>query len=87
MHAQNNITEGKIWWCPSGPFTYLPLHAAAPVESKFIQSYTSTLDALIFANSEMQHSSSEDNLTAVGVVEVPSKLGNWAMLPSVNRKS
>ncbi|KAF9463892.1 CHAT domain-containing protein [Collybia nuda] len=79
--AEHGIQDGRLWWCPSGPFTYLPLHAAAPIDSKFVQSYTPTLDALIHANSK--ENLADNYLTAVGVVETHSYLGQWAKLPSV----
>ena len=50
---KNNIHAGRIWWCTSGPLTYLPIHAAAPVESPYIQSYTTTLSGLIQARKQI----------------------------------
>ncbi|KAJ7280595.1 CHAT domain-containing protein [Mycena rebaudengoi] len=48
---QNGITSGRLWWCPTGDFTGLPLHAADSADT-FIQSYTPTLGALLEANSK-----------------------------------
>lgn len=46
----------RIWWCPAGPASELPLHAAGPyaegernLSQIFISSYTPTLGALIRA--------------------------------------
>jgi hypothetical protein len=46
--------NSRIWWCPTGPFTSLPLHAAAPyrkgepgLSDLYVSSYTPTLSALI----------------------------------------
>ncbi|HET9258025.1 MAG TPA: CHAT domain-containing protein [Pseudonocardiaceae bacterium] len=36
----------RVWWCPTGPLTYLPLHAADQVPDRVISSYTPTLAAL-----------------------------------------
>ncbi|KAJ7270227.1 CHAT domain-containing protein [Mycena rebaudengoi] len=47
----NGITSGRLWWCPTGDFTGLPLHAADSADA-FIQSYTPTLGALLEANSK-----------------------------------
>ncbi|KAJ7277765.1 CHAT domain-containing protein, partial [Mycena rebaudengoi] len=47
----NGITSGRLWWCPTGDFTGLPLHAADSADT-FIQSYTPTLGALLEANSK-----------------------------------
>jgi CHAT domain-containing protein len=76
-----------LWWCPTGPFTYLPIHAAAPLESQFIQSYTSTLDALIHAKSKLTYPDANDTLTGVGLVKVSNSLGSHlVMLPSVAKE-
>ncbi|KAF9458286.1 CHAT domain-containing protein [Collybia nuda] len=84
--SENGIINGRLWWCPSGPFTYLPLHAAAPVESQFVQSYTPTLDTLIHAHSKVMPLSTDDILLAVGVAEVSTTLGHWINLPSVEKE-
>ena len=39
----------RVWWCPTGPFTYLPLHAAGQVPDKVISSYTPTIGSLLRA--------------------------------------
>ncbi|KAF9460594.1 CHAT domain-containing protein [Collybia nuda] len=83
---KNGIKDGRLWWCPSGSFTYLPLHAAAPLESSFIQSYTPTLETLIHANqlySSKPTHKVPDNLGAIGVVKTS---GSWAELPSVEEE-
>ena len=46
----------RLWWCPTGPFAFLPLHAACNTEGKHatdfvVSSYTPTLDMLIAAQS------------------------------------
>ncbi|KAF9468453.1 CHAT domain-containing protein [Collybia nuda] len=80
---ENGISDGRIWWCPSGPFTYFPLHAAAPIGSKFIQSYTPTLDTLIQANIRYITPHVHDSLTAVGVLEASPGQGTQVVLPFV----
>ncbi|KAJ7263842.1 CHAT domain-containing protein [Mycena rebaudengoi] len=47
----NGVTSGRLWWCPTGDFTGLPLHAADSADT-FIQSYTPTLGALLEASSK-----------------------------------
>lgn len=44
----------RIWWCPTGPLSFLPVHAAASVDGqavldRAISSYTPTLSALLQA--------------------------------------
>ncbi|KAJ7264592.1 CHAT domain-containing protein, partial [Mycena rebaudengoi] len=48
---QNGITSGRLWWCPTGDFAGLPLHAADSADT-FIPSYTPTLGVLLEANSK-----------------------------------
>ncbi|KAJ7291497.1 CHAT domain-containing protein [Mycena rebaudengoi] len=61
----NGITSGRLWWCPTGDFTGLPLHAADSAD-QFIQSYTPTLGALLEANSKAL----SDDLPRIGLVGV-----------------
>ena len=61
-----------MWWCPSGPFTFLPIHAAAS-NSLFIQSYTLTLDALIEARTPKATISDSISLAAIGITDIPGK--------------
>jgi CHAT domain-containing protein/tetratricopeptide (TPR) repeat protein len=49
-------SQSRIWWCPTGEFSVLPLHAAGPYRKGqqnlphiYISSYTPTLNALIRA--------------------------------------
>ncbi|KAJ6506059.1 CHAT domain-containing protein [Mycena vulgaris] len=37
----HGISDGRLWWCPTGFFVGLPLHAASQLD-RFVQSYTST---------------------------------------------
>ncbi|WP_405643098.1 CHAT domain-containing protein [Streptomyces sp. NBC_00019] len=39
----------RLWWCPSGPLTFLPLHAAGAVPDRVVSSYTPSLTALLRA--------------------------------------
>ncbi|KAJ7688601.1 CHAT domain-containing protein [Mycena rosella] len=78
----HGIRDGRLWWCPTGAFTGLPLHAAAPSDH-FIQSYTSTLGALIDANSK-KPVRGRPKIGAVGVTY--SGRGREAELPSVARE-
>lgn len=56
------------------------------MESKFIHSYTPTLDSLIHGNHKKQSLDTIDSLTAVGVIEVPVNLGAWPKLFSVGKE-
>jgi hypothetical protein len=65
IFLQNGVTSGRLWWCPTGEFTALPLHAADSTY-RFIQSYTSTLGALLEATSRKD----ADHALCVGIVGV-----------------
>ncbi|KAJ7460202.1 CHAT domain-containing protein [Mycena latifolia] len=76
---ENGFLEGRLWWCPTGAFTGLPLHAAAPSD-QFVQSYTSTLSALLTANSK-KTSGARPKVGAIGVTYTGPR--QRAALPSV----
>ncbi|KAJ7446095.1 CHAT domain-containing protein [Mycena latifolia] len=75
----HQILDGRLWWCPTGAFTSLPLHAAAPTD-KFIQSYTSTLSALLEASSK-QPAMCQPTVGVIGVTY--SGPNRHANLPAV----
>ncbi|KAF9446599.1 hypothetical protein P691DRAFT_708219 [Macrolepiota fuliginosa MF-IS2] len=79
----SEITEGRLWWCLTGPLTYFPLHAAGP-PNKFIPSYTSTLNGLIRARTWQLKLATNSKVTVVGISESPD--GSSAPLPSVVRE-
>ncbi|KAF8869393.1 CHAT domain-containing protein, partial [Infundibulicybe gibba] len=79
---QNGFNDGRLWWCPTGPFTYLPLHAAGP-PNDFIQSYTSTLSALLDAR---KNQIAERKQPSVMVVALSQLAGGKASLPSVKEE-
>jgi CHAT domain-containing protein len=72
-----------MWWCPSGLFTFLPIHAAASI-NLFIQSYTPTLDALIKARTPKATTSDSISLAAIGITDIPGK--PHLTLPSVTKE-
>ncbi|EAU86168.2 mucin-like protein 1 [Coprinopsis cinerea okayama7 len=57
LRLEKTNTPRRIWWCPTGPFTFLPIHAAgnytpSPLESEclsdyIVSSYCSTPQDLI----------------------------------------
>ncbi|KAF8434591.1 CHAT domain-containing protein [Boletus edulis BED1] len=80
--------RSRIWWCPTGEFSALPLHAAAPyrkgqqsLSDLYISSYTPTLTALIRARrhspstsvaSQGKHFVAIGQAKAAGETELPS---------------
>lgn len=60
LETRRDGSPPRMWWCPSGPLTFLPLHAAGHHDTRFdarprtvldrtVSSYTPTLRALIRA--------------------------------------
>ncbi|KAJ7910337.1 CHAT domain-containing protein [Mycena leptocephala] len=66
----HDISDGRLWWLPTGAFVGLPLHASPP-KDKFIHSYTSTLGSLLDAYAK-NSSSAGPKLAVVGVTHTDS---------------
>ncbi|KAH7907734.1 TPR-like protein [Hygrophoropsis aurantiaca] len=81
--------QKRIWWCPTGDFTALPLHAAGPylqgrrnLSDMYLSSYTPTLGALLRARrSSKGLAGGEQRFLAIGH---PSQ--GSTSLPSVIRE-
>ena len=64
--------KSRVWWCPTGAFCSLPLHAMGPIPSDggedlyfsdlYIPSYTPTLSALIESRKRGSSSDASDHL-------------------------
>ena len=64
--------RSRVWWCPTGAFCSLPLHAMGPIRSDdgkelyfsdlYIPSYTPSLSALIESRKRVSLSDTSDNL-------------------------
>ena len=69
--------QSRIWWCPTGEFSVLPLHAAGPhkagrqnLANLYISSYTPTLTALIRAR---RHDSESKGNHFLGIGQANAK--------------
>ncbi|MBE8472858.1 CHAT domain-containing protein [Streptomyces justiciae] len=71
----------RLWWCPSGPLTFLPWHAAGAVPDRVVSSYTPSLAALLRAR-EKAAAGDRDPL----IVAVPDLAGQ-APLPGALREA
>jgi CHAT domain len=77
----------RIWWCPTGPLTLLPIHAAGDhrtpgeaVLDRAVSSYTPTLRALVEARAEAgRHTPGPERMLFVGMPTTPHR----ANLPNV----
>lgn len=70
----------RVWWCPTGPLTFLPLHAAGhhdtPGESvidKFTSSYTPTLRLLRQARHQRTRATADQAPLLVALPETPGQ--------------
>lgn len=74
----------RLWWCPTGPLSLLPLHAAAHPEAdgrqggravldRVVSSYTPTLRALTEARQGPQDAESQDRMLVVALPDTPGQ--------------
>lgn len=79
----------RVWWCPTGPLTLLPLHAAGrygkyrrlSVPDRTVSSYTTSLTALLRAG-RPPATAAPPTMVAVGMPHTEGK----ADLPAVSRE-
>lgn len=76
LSIHSSTAPKRIWWCPTGPLAFLPIHAAGPYEDGalgvpdlVISSYTSTLQSLLRAHGGL--TSQKLSMLAVGMPETP----------------
>jgi tetratricopeptide (TPR) repeat protein len=67
----------RVWWCPTGPLSLLPLHAAGhhqdgvAAADRVISSYTPTLRSLIHARARPPADSRSRRVLAIGMSRTP----------------
>ncbi|WP_189714179.1 CHAT domain-containing protein [Streptomyces phaeofaciens] len=68
----------RLWWCPTGPLTLLPLHAAGhhdgtgrAVLDRVVSSYTPTLRALLEARRQLDPAPDDERMLIVAVPDAP----------------
>ena len=75
----------RLWWCPTGPLTLLPLHAAGyhdhnglassdTVLDCVVSSYTPTLRALLEARRPLDPEGGNERILVVALPEVPGEV-------------
>ncbi|MFT7840471.1 CHAT domain-containing protein [Saccharothrix sp. BKS2] len=84
--------EFRLWWCPTGPLTLLPLHAAGyhdpadtpagrTVLDRVVSSYTPTLRALARAGTTGPPTTADRRVLVVSLPETPPTPGTEALSP------
>jgi tetratricopeptide (TPR) repeat protein len=63
----------RIWWCPTGPLTLVPMHAAGPALDRVVSSYTPTLRALLHARTKADGPEAERQILLVGDPRTPGE--------------
>ena len=64
LESNTGLSQPRIWWYPTGPLTFIPIHAAGPasdtvdISRMMISSYVTTLDSLFQAQSTNKQAAS-----------------------------
>ncbi|KAF9072229.1 CHAT domain-containing protein [Rhodocollybia butyracea] len=90
LGLQRSDSPPRLWWCPTGPFAFLPIHAAGIFESSgialedvsdyVISSYTPTLNPLLAQPSQL-----DDTFKVLAVAEHSSLPGTLNDLQRINK--
>ncbi|MFD7301518.1 CHAT domain-containing protein [Streptomyces pharetrae] len=72
----------RLWWCPAGALSFLPLHAAGEVPDRVVSSYTPSVTALLRARARRLPAADTRPL----IVAVP-ELDGLAPLPGALREA
>ncbi|KAF6743324.1 CHAT domain-containing protein [Ephemerocybe angulata] len=95
-------TENRIWWCPTGPLTFLPLHAAGIYDDSAeavtifdyaVSSYIPTVSSLINANKIRRPLSTTPGLlilsepTAPGLTPIPGTTKEAHIIEGIAKES
>jgi CHAT domain-containing protein/tetratricopeptide (TPR) repeat protein len=74
------LSRRRIWWYPTGPLTFLPIHAAGPgrgpidVSRLVVSSYVTTLDSLYQAQKRnMQNSPGQRKFLSISQPDTPGQ--------------
>lgn len=69
-------TSQRLWWCPIGLLSHLPLHAAGrgyqSVLDRVVSSYTPTIRALGYARANRRQSATQVKTLVVGIPHIPN---------------
>jgi CHAT domain-containing protein len=63
LNGNSDAPQCRIWWYPTGPLTFIPMHAAGPgsgeidVSHLVISSYVTTLSSFVQAQEKTKHTS------------------------------
>ncbi|EIN04017.1 hypothetical protein PUNSTDRAFT_139059 [Punctularia strigosozonata HHB-11173 SS5] len=81
----------RVWWCPTGHFLHLPIHAAGGVDGVWcsdyvVSSYTPTLGALLAARSAYTPVKKR-NIKALVAAVSESTMSHWNDLASVREEA
>jgi CHAT domain-containing protein len=90
LQASLGRSRPRIWWCPTGHFAHLPIHAAGAdgiqCSDYVVSSYTPTLGALISARAAFA-TVKKDEVKALVAAVPHSDLLQWDDLPSTTAEA
>lgn len=83
----DNKAAQRVWWCPTGPLTILPLHAASagsgPSQESLldhvVSSYTPTIGALLSARKTVEREPTAENTDKFLLVSLPATPGEQSL--------
>jgi CHAT domain-containing protein len=78
---KGSVGMPRVWWCPTGPLTFLPIHAAGPytktggpdLTKLLVSSYTNTLRALAKAKTRTRSTNSPVRMVIIGQSSTPGQ--------------
>ncbi|EIN06809.1 hypothetical protein PUNSTDRAFT_136640 [Punctularia strigosozonata HHB-11173 SS5] len=89
IQASSGRNRPRMWWCPTGPFVHLPLHAAGVdgtwCSDYVVSSYTPTLGALLSARATYKPTKKHETRALVAAVP-HSDMPDWKDLLSTREE-
>lgn len=65
----------RVWWCPTGPLTFLPLHMITHTSNNkpFVPSYTTNIEALWRAQASLNLPTNTPKMVAISCKDAPNQ--------------
>ncbi len=90
-----SVSLPRLWWCPTGSLSFLPIHAAGYYDQQggpsvfdcVVSSYTPTVRALLHARDRASVSDGSDDQTERFLVVSMPHVSGWADLPGAESEA
>jgi hypothetical protein len=77
LNEYDQLPQRRIWWYPTGPLTFIPIHAAGDnsvdVTRLVISSYVTTLSSLLQAQTQTHYQTAQPKLLGVSQPNTPGQ--------------